>query len=279
MQYRKFLLGIGSLALALAMAIPSYAAKQVIPDQELDEVTAAGQPVVLISGNGGNTDGTASDIVKRPGITDASVTQIALGIEDSSQQNLRALILNNIAGENQTGNGMNIASGSSAGRQDNNITQSWGSTYDADIVKGTAVTATSSASAPGGDASCGRDALICKPVGGNASASAAASAVSTPAIRRSIYSDQVLVSDGSILYAPVTVIAMDIRDTAQQGLSALIVNNVSGMNQVANGVNISGGVSTGLPGAGNVSVNGSANGGGQGNVINQFRGTPYSRPQ
>jgi hypothetical protein len=276
MQYRKFLVGIGSLAFALAMAIPSYAAKQVIPDQELDEVTAAGQPVVLVSG-GTNAD-IVKDIVKRSGrVTDASETHISLGFEDSSQQNLRALILNNIAGENQTGNGMNIASGGSTGRQDNNITQSWGSTYDFDIVKGTAV-AGSSSSAPGGDASCGRDALICKPVGGNGSASAV-SGVVTPAIRKSIYSDQVLVSDGAIMYAPVTVVAMDLGGSAQQGLAALIVNNVSGLNQVANGVNISGAVSTGLTGAGNVSVNGAANSAGQGNVINQFRGTPYSRPQ
>jgi hypothetical protein len=275
MQFRKVLLGIGGFALALAMAIPSYAAKQVISDQDLDETTAAGQPVVLVSG--GNRD-IVKDIVKRSGsVTDASETHISLGIQDSAQQNLRALILNNIAGENQVGNGMNIASSGSTGRQDNNITQSWGSTYDFDIVKGTAVAGTVS-TAPGGDASCNRDALICKPVGGNGSASAVAGVV-TPAMRKSIYADQVLVSDGSILYAPVTVIAMDLGGTAQQGLAALIVNNVSGLNQVANGVNISGAVSTGVPGAGNVSVNGSASAGGQGNVINQFRGTPYSRPQ
>ncbi|HEY3198515.1 MAG TPA: hypothetical protein VGJ57_10920 [Nitrospirales bacterium] len=264
MSGSKWILGVAAVALAAAMSTPTYAGKQVITDGEMDAVTAAGQPIVIK-----NSD---SDIDVR------DETILALGIEDNAQSDLRALVLNNTLGENQVGTGLNIASGGSTGRQDNNITQSWGATYDREIVPGSAKSSTTTASKNGADATCGRDALICKPVGGNASASATASASVTPATRLSIYADQIVLGDDDVDYRPVTSIAMDVRDTAQIGLSALVVNNVSGLNQVANGVNIAGGVGTGGVGAGNVSVTSASATAGQGNITNQFRGTSYSRP-
>ncbi len=58
----------------------------------------------------------------------------------------------------------------------------------------------------------------------------------------------------------------------QTNLVALVVNNVAGLNQVANGVNLSAfGVTLDHPltlGAGQISA------GSQSNVINQYRGTP-----
>jgi hypothetical protein len=65
-------------------------------------------------------------------------------------------------------------------------------------------------------------------------------------------------------------------------LSALVVNNVAGLNQVASGLNIAGTVGTGAVGStggGNVVVDGAGSAAGQGNIINQFRGTPFARPQ
>lgn len=264
MSGSKWILGVAAVALAAAMATPTYAGKQVITDNEMDAVTAAGQPIVL-KNDEGNIEVT-------------NETKLALGIEDNAQSDLRALVLNNTLGENQVGTGLNIASGGSTGRQDNNITQSWGSTYDRRIVSGSARSSSNTTSRDGADAECGRDALICKPVGGNGSATATASASATPATRISIYADQIVLGDEDVDYKPVTSIAMDVRDTAQIGLSALVVNNVSGLNQVANGVNIAGSVSTGPVGAGNVSVTSASAATGQGNITNQFRGTSYSRP-
>jgi hypothetical protein len=257
------MLGIGSLILTAAMVAPSYAGKKVITDNEMDEVTAAGQPIVL----------KGDDIDQR------AETTIALGIEDNAQHDLRALILNNVAGENQVATNMNIASGAGSGRQDNNITQSWGSTYDRDFFGSASASANVSVTAEGGKATCNAGALICVPKAGNSASATASASASTPNIRSSIYADQILLADGDVDYRPETHISMDIQNTAQQGLSALVVNNVSGLNQVATALNIAGNVGTGpAPGGGNVAVTGGGSAAGQGNIINQFRGTPFARP-
>jgi len=261
--YQTLMLGIGSLILTAAMVSPSYAGKKVITDNEMDQVTAAGQPVV-IEANG--------DVDFR------SKTDIALGIEDNAQHDLRALILNNTAGENQLATDMNIASGAGSGRQDNNITQSWGSTYDLDFRGGASDSITAKATAEGGEAECNKGALICVAKAGNSATATASASASTPSIRQSIYADQIIVANGDVDYRPETNIAMDIQTTAQQGLSALVVNNVAGLNQVATGLNIAGNVGTGAPGSGNVAVAGGGSAAGQGNIINQFRGTPFARP-
>jgi hypothetical protein len=258
------MLGIGGLILTAAMVVPSYAGKTVITDNEMDEVTAAGQPTVL----------KGEDIDMRAEVF------IALGIEDNAQHDLRALILNNVAGENQVATDMNIASGAGSGRQDNNITQSWGSTYDKAFRGGASASVSVTATASGGEAECNKGALICVPKAGNSATATASASASTPSIRQSIYADQILLADGDLDYKPETHISMDIQNTAQQGLSAIVVNNVSGLNQVATALNIAGNVGTGpAPGGGNVAVTGGGSAAGQGNIINQFRGTPFSRPQ
>jgi len=259
--YQTLVLGIGGLILTAAMVSPSYAGKKVITDNEMDEVTAAGQPIVL----------KGDDIDMRAKVN------IALGVEDNAQHDLRALILNNVAGENQVATDMNIASGAGSGRQDNNITQSWGSTYDRDFAGG-ASTPSVTATGKGGEAECNKNALICVTKNGTSQTATAAGA-STPSIRSSIYADQILLADGDLDYKPETHIAMEISNTAQQGLSAIVVNNVSGLNQVATALNIAGNVGTGAaPGGGNVAVTGGGSAAGQGNIINQFRGTPFARP-
>jgi len=77
---------------------------------------------------------------------------VTLLVASGSQSNLRAIVLNNVAGENQLASGVNIQSGVdvSTGTQSNNITQSWGSTYDWTYAEGSLL-ATSAAAGDGGD--------------------------------------------------------------------------------------------------------------------------------
>ena len=69
-----------------------------------------------------------------------------------------------------------------------------------------------------------------------------------------------------------TNIATTFEKNAQTNLTALVVNNISGFNQVANGLNIS--ASDISPGGGSINPAGSVSTG-QTNVIRQFRGAPY----
>ncbi len=68
----------------------------------------------------------------------------------------------------------------------------------------------------------------------------------------------------------ITVVAGAFDVDAQTNLTALTVNNVLGFNQVANGLNISGG---GQQGADVVGADGEVNTA-QSNTIEQWRGTP-----
>jgi len=68
---------------------------------------------------------------------------------------------------------------------------------------------------------------------------------------------------------------------SQTALSALVVNNIVGLSQVANGVNVlaaSVGLNPGLPALQFTQSTGLTSTLSQTNTINQFRGTPYSRP-
>lgn len=57
---------------------------------------------------------------------------VTLSVQTGSQTELRAMVVNNIVGENQIASGINIQSGaaSTGAEQGNAITQSWGSSYD-----------------------------------------------------------------------------------------------------------------------------------------------------
>lgn len=251
---KRLMIGLGSFVIAAAMVAPSFAAKKAVSDEELDMVTAAGQPVVISSG---------SSLT----LTFNGLTAIASDLDNGSQTDLRALILNNVVGENQVHNGINVnASGSDAaatGDQKNIITQSWGSILDFDYV-----------SAPGAPASnnftCDPGVLICKgsvtAKGGDGFARALSKGADVI-----IHAGE----DATVTYNPVTNIASNISDDSQTSLIALVVNNVTGLNQVATGINIT----NSSVGVGNIvdtlaigGVLGIA--GSQANNINQFRGTP-----
>jgi hypothetical protein len=231
------------------MVSPSFAGKQAVNDDELDQVTAAGQPVILSSGN-------VSVIVAVP------ITSIAQTIQTGSQLNLRALALNNVAGENQVANGINItgASNATALQQSNTITQSWGATSDITIVSAGAATG----SLP---ASCG-GALICK-VG--------TQVTTLPGVaRRLTRTGDIIINAGStaaVVYVPLTNIVASIDGGSQSSLVALVVNNVTGLNQVGNGVNIAAGSITIGPDL-TIPTAPTTVGGSQTNNLSGYRGTP-----
>ena len=244
---KRLMIGLGSFVIAAAMVAPSFAAKKAVTDEELDMVTAAGQPAI-VQGAGPTT------------VSFVPTIEIAITIQTGSQTNLRALALNNVAGENQVANGINISwSNSATAPQANNITQSWGSTVDRTIVSVPGVTASASVSCGG--------ALICK--GQNSVATAAG-----VARRLSFTGDHIIDVGGAstVTYNPQTTITMSVDGGAQTGLVALVINNVAGLNQVGNGVNLaSGGVTLGTTLTTTVG-NGAASG--QSNTLGAWRGTP-----
>jgi hypothetical protein len=173
------------------------------------------------------------------------------------------LVLNNVLGENQVANGVNISGGvgSGSGSQANNLTQSWGATADISIV-----------TAKGGKGEtkveC-KDALICK-------VASASTNGTTARIRQSSAADNIISSsdDATVTYTPTTSVSLTVEAGSQDGLVALVVNNVMGLNQVGNGVNISASSTTVGP---NLSVTNSQAGPGsssQSNVLGAWRGTP-----
>ena len=249
-QFQAVMVGVGTVVLVAAMATQTLAAKEVIADEELDQVTAAGQPKVSQSYTGSGESRS----------TNFQVNVFAAHI--GGQEELTALTLNNIFGENQVANGVNVQSGgANEGLQLNSIVQSWGSAMAQKAVKVDG--------APGGPAACGASGIIakCNATGGDASEGKIGILWS--------FADEISKAsndDGPATAANVVVniFAGSFDEFAQSGLTALTVNNIIGFNQVANGVNISaGGISsTGIAGA----TSGSSSG--QSNVIEQFRGAP-----
>lgn len=246
---KRLMIGMGTFLIAAALTVPSFAAKKAVSDDELDMVTAAGQPVVISIGGAGT-------------VTFGGTTSISSLISPSSQTGLRALILNNVVGENQVHNGVNIAAAFGNGSQTNTITQSWGSIMD--------ITATST---PNGITAIPADcsgALICKAQGTFVTTAGTVRVLSKAA-------DVIIhvTSTGNVTYNPSTDIAQDISENSQTGLVALIVNNVAGINQVANGINI-GSATPNLGADLTVTGVGGTAAGNQGNVIQQYRGTPIN---
>jgi hypothetical protein len=246
---KRLMIGMGTFLIAAALTAPSFAGKKAVSDEELDMVTAAGQPVLISIGGSGTVtfNGTSS------------MTQL---IEPSSQTNLRALILNNVVGENQVHNAINVSTLNPGGGQTNNITQSWGSILDLTAV----TTANAITSVPA--VSCG-SALICKTSGTFVTTAGSIRILSKAA-------DQIIHISGSgtVTYNPSTNIATDISDLSQNSLVALVVNNVVGINQVATGINIIGNTLT----VDNPLTVGAGSGvfAGQNNTIQQYRGTPIN---
>jgi hypothetical protein len=259
---------------AVMVAAPSVMAKKALNEDELDMITAAGQPKIIQTGTGS--------------ITFTDTPNFSITLFEGSQTNLSALVLNNLAGELQMANAINVATFlfGVGPEQTNVITQSWGATKDwtSSSVAGVTASATAAASASSpATASC----FKCGVVVANAGNAAAAAAASTSAASGVIkvltkYADQIIeTEDGDITVEQNGVSALFLDTGSQTALSALVVNNVVGLSQVANGINVlSGGVGAnpGLPAFQLSPVTQILGAGAQSNTIIQFRGTPYSRP-
>ncbi len=246
-----------ALAAACVWTLPAFAGKTALSEADLDLVTAAGEPKVVQAIATGASAAFAT-------ATLFSSHDSVLAINDSSQNSLRALTLNNVAGENLVATGINIHStAGSGGAQTNSITQSWGSTKD---------TGTS-----GGSAGCSSGAF-CKGI-------FVAAASKKLVIHADVIVDTVAVSTAGTAFATSSIFeqadyVLALAANAQTSLAALVVNNVVGQNLVATGVNIANGGSSAIGQAAGFQFDGgnAAAFTTQTNTINQFKGTPFSRP-
>jgi len=240
---------------AVFMAAPSAMAKKQLAEDELELITAAGQPKVI------ETQGTTSPI----DFTDNLEVNIAF--DTQSQQTLTALTLNNVVGENQVANGINIQASavSPQAPQTVSITQSWGSIKDLSFA---------TVSAPGG-AGCASGAEKCFNTKGGAG--------STKMALLSALADDIVMTEGDLSAITVNQIPqfdLVFSSEVQKSLAALVVNNIAGINQVANGINVQSGA---VAFTGGVTLAGSggstAPAGNQSVTINQWRGVAAGRPQ
>ena len=259
-RFHILMAGFSAVWLVAALASPTLAAKTVLADQELDEVTAAGQPKIS----------RAQTEIGSATSTNFQMNVFAAHI--GGQEELTALTFNNIFGENQIANGVNIqsSSGANSGLQANAATQSWGS---AKAWKSTSV-----AGAPGGNAECGALGIIAKCVAEGGDASDGKIALLWE------FADEI--ADAATNNGPataanvvITIVAGTFDEAAQTNLTALTVNNIFGFNQVANGLNISSGAVTTTPGTADASGSIAVGAGGgsatsQANTAEQWRGAP-----
>jgi hypothetical protein len=249
--------------------------------------------------------------------TDTLVIEGGTDTTPGGQQNLRALVVNNIAGENLIANALNIMAGSQGGEsgtQSNQILQSWGAVKVTDVVTVTESISVEGEDADGGDgaadASPGSRGGICIGLcnvknseldgsGGDGSTSPGSTALAAIAYPIWMAADVIIhiedvsitntTEDGTGDNEPVefgvsvvkgAVTSMSVGAGAQSDLAALVVNNVAGKNLIANGINIRSGGGTFVVDVGIVADSlGIPVAGGQSNNISQYRGTPANAPQ
>jgi len=275
MRTLKHLVILSLVALvAVFLAAPSAMAKKALSEDELDLITAAGQPKIIQTGTGTIT------------FTDSPVYTMSLST--SSQSTLTALALNNVAGEVQIANAINIATVSfgSGPVQANSITQSWGATKDwtsASVAGASAiatVVATATITATNTCTKCG----IQKVTTGNITITVNNSATASSGVIKVLtkYADDIVeTNSGDITVYQNGLATLSLDQGSQTALSALVVNNIVGLSQVANGVNViaaSVGLNPSIPNLAFSQAGNITNALSQTNNIIQYRGTPYSRP-
>jgi hypothetical protein len=245
---------------AVFLAAPSAMAKKTMNEAELDLITAAGQPTIVQS---------SGEDVAVSVLIDIADAQLEIG--DTAQTNLTALVLNNVAGENQLGNALNVMGAPGSGvsaNQTNEITQSWGSVKDIGV--------TTVPAGEGGDTGDVNGKCVF------ADCSTASTGGNGAILNQTAHADHILdaVSEDGVAVAvdfQAPVFDLILGGTAQESLVALVVNNVVGRNQVANGINVAGG-NIGFAGGLSVVGAGGAIAATQSNTITQYRGTPLTRP-
>jgi hypothetical protein len=152
------------LSILLLAAAPAFAT-EIIDDDGLERLTAAGDPVVI------NSSGATSSLVN---FADAATFKLTLPA--NAQMGLQALTIQNVVGEAQLLVNLNVLSASSnvAGTNQQNFSlQSWGST-DPIVGTGLTVAGVSAAAAPCGVAN------ACGGSGGNAGSASGGGASSSP---------------------------------------------------------------------------------------------------
>lgn len=247
---------VASVALLGAFATPTLAGKTVIEDEEMDKVTAAGQPKIA----------KALTVVGDATAVNFQVNVFAAHI--GGQEELTALTLNNVFGENQVGNNVNIQAGdTNSGDQSGEVTQSWGSAYahDAEVVQ-------AGAGGRGGDiVNLTNNAALNKQATGNGGDGGDGAVGILWAFADEITDAETVVGDADAVNAVITIVAGTFDEFAQSGLTALTVNNVFGFNQLGNNTNISAGALGGDPAIAGATT-GSATS--QSGTVTQYRGAP-----
>ncbi len=299
----------GALLLALVAVFfwvaPSFAGKAALSEKDLDSITAAGEPKIIeLSGI------TASGNVS---VTFTDTGSFDFNISPNSQTTLRALTVNNIVGENEIANALNIstATATNTNTQSNTIYQSWGSTKDIGVATVAGVNAGNGGSGGNGAVGGGATAVVVAvSVNGQEEHTKCFANCSSPATASlgnvtggnggnggnggaggngaaGLIAPLIMTADQIFDLANVTsstgTISLSITEApsyqlniasgSQTTLAALVLNNVVGKNMIANAINISSGAIN-VIGDPFIAPTGSGNNATQSNKICQFRGTP-----
>lgn len=276
MKPKQYSLTLFALVGAVAFLVSPGFALQVLEDDQLDNISASGDPVVLES------EGAEGSSVA---YVDSSVFELDFSVP-RAQDGLRALTIQNVVGELQLMTNLNVlsANGNVAGTDQRNFSaQSWGSTLpDPDTVKYVSATAEASPCQGVGNCSGGGSKLLGgdapKVIAGDAEAVVAispAASASADVIVRSESSEgksEAAISNNAQFKLKFS------ESEAQKDLSALFFSNVVGRAQMALNLNIASGGLGLIPGSSDSFANpitGDTTGVvKQVNTGIQFRGTP-----
>lgn len=280
-RVHSLLTGMSTLAMVAALSAPGFAAKAVIADEDLDQVTAAGEPkIAMVS----DTKAQGGDVYAN----NEQYNWFEGVLKEGSQHELKAITLNNVFGENQVANGVNIQSATGFAEdsgQKNKILQSWGS------AKATAGKKVDGVASHGDNISAIAQANAQAQVGNKIVASDIENKQeaevnqtikhSAKAGRLSVlwaFADEIASVEGSkgrnayaTNYVDTNITGV-IEGGAQSNISALTVNNVFGMNQLANALNVASG-DVGFSPLALTAASGSSSAN-QSNTIQQYRGAP-----
>jgi hypothetical protein len=222
-----------ALLAVATLALPAHAAMEVLNDDDLDSITAAGQPTVVISENGSATQ------------KDSSIQ--TLNLVENAQVGLRALTIANVVGEAQLVVNLNVisVSGDIAGVDQRNFAvQSWGSTLPKlqGEMPGAPGVVNSQTQNPDCDSLCVAGGDIKKSpdvsIGSN-NTSTTTNNASAPVVKFGDASGDVIVDgfdNAEVLDASVATLSFE--PNAQTDLAALFIANIAGRTQAAFNVNI-----------------------------------------
>jgi hypothetical protein len=201
-----------AFAALFSLTLPASAAMEVLNDEDLDSITASGQPTVVIAQNG-----TASQ-------EDNSVQ--SLNIVEDAQVGLRALAITNVVGEAQLLVNLNVisVSGNVAGVDQRNFAvQSWGSLLPeiSEVVEGEP-----GVNLPLCTTECGQQVGV-------------VNIASDPLIEiASAAGDVIVDGDNGASVIDNNVASLNFEPNAQTDLAALFIANIAGRTQAAFNVNI-----------------------------------------